>query len=547
MKKLFIVFGLVVMLFEFGCLERANVRPASATDPLLRAHFAGTVALAHNTNAPKLREVLALPSGAAVRDLALQKFAAAPVEFWRKHLPPGATAQTNLFRPLLEDILSAESWMEIRGSGDRAETVLAVQISDERAQIWNGNLRSLAQAWKLGTPSDINIETFKGWELKRKETPNLLQFVRAGKWVIVGLGQDRLAMLPDLAKQVNRNSHPVAGLQNSVLDIEADWPRLADWFPAMASCRLPPAHLVISSRGENLRSELKLAYSEKIPWKFEPWKIPTNIICEPLASFTVGQGIAPLLAQVKGVPELGIKELPNQFCAWALSLDIHYFSYAVMPITQPSNVVKQIAPRVPLLVEKQMGKIIGNFLWASNRSEIVWRGMPFIAPFLKPAHVGDVDYLLSGMYPLAPKTNPPPPELFAQISGRKDLAYYDWEITQVRLLHARQFYKLLDIVNQRQSAGEETPTQKWLRDLAPHLGNTITEVSLASPKELNLVRKSHFGFTGFELATLMRWLDSSGFPLTFDRPPPLVLQTNASTIKPQASPPKTKPPEKKPQ
>src|SRR2546430_3665442 len=37
----------------------------------------------------------------------------------------------------------------------------------------------------------------------------------------------------------------------------------------------------------------------------------------------------------------------------------------------------------------------------------------------------------------------------------------------------------------------------------------------------SLVRKSELGLTGIELATLARWVVSSGFPWTFDAPPAL--------------------------
>jgi hypothetical protein len=205
---------------------------------------------------------------------------------------------------------------------------------------------------------------------------------------------------------------------------------------------------------------------------------------------------------------------------------MHYLSYATMPVANPSNAVQQLAPKLPLLMERHLSPMVGNFLWISNRSEMVWRGMPFIAPFLKPLRSADTDYLLAGMYPLTPRTNSPPPELFAQFVGRKDLVYYDWEITERRLLHANQTYQLFDILQKRQTMPTSASTHKWLQAVGPLLGNTVTEVRVSSPKELTLLRKSHLGLTGFELATCARWMDSPGFPLSFEPPPPLVLRTN---------------------
>ena len=43
--------------------------------------------------------------------------------------------------------------------------------------------------------------------------------------------------------------------------------------------------------------------------------------------------------------------------------------------------------------------------------------------------------------------------------------------------------------------------------IALHLGNTVTDMTQTGPSELTLVRKSHAGFTGFELLALARALD----------------------------------------
>ena len=102
--------------------------------------------------------------------------------------------------------------------------------------------------------------------------------------------------------------------------------------------------------------------------------------------------------------------------------------------------------------------------------------------------------------------------------GRTNLVYYDWEITGERLRHAIQLHQFYDIVNGRPFPGTNVPTQKWLHAIQPHLGNTATEVMVVSPRELLLARKSHLGFTGFELASLARWVESAGFPLRYEPP-----------------------------
>jgi hypothetical protein len=126
---------------------------------------------------------------------------------------------------------------------------------------------------------------------------------------------------------------------------------------------------------------------------------------------------------------------------------------------------------------------------------------------------------MTEIYPRPPLTNPPPPELFAEIQGKSKLLYYDWEITQERLPHANQMYQLYDILNNRRPYGTNVTAQRWLISLAPQLGNTITEMSMTGPKEITLVRKSHVGLTSFELVTLARWINSKNFPFEFEPAP----------------------------
>ena len=82
------------------------------------------------------------------------------------------------------------------------------------------------------------------------------------------------------------------------LCVQADLPKLAKWFPILARYPLAPAHLSLIGNGPNVRTEMKMMYSGRIPWKFEPWQIPTNIIGDRFTSFTVAQGVRPFLEKV---------------------------------------------------------------------------------------------------------------------------------------------------------------------------------------------------------------------------------------------------------
>ena len=119
-----------------------------------------------------------------------------------------------------------------------------------------------------------------------------------------------------------------------------------------------------------------------------------------------------------------------------------------------------------------------------------------------PLQDKNAHYIFGELFPLPPFTNKPPAELFAAFKGNTNLLYYDWELTHQRMPHANQFFQLHDIVSHRRLPPASSVAQKWTVEVATNLANCTTEITLASPTELKLVRKSQLGFTGFELVGL---------------------------------------------
>ena len=548
MKIVSVVLGLSVLLLAAGCFEQ-TAGPRSYKGPLFRYHFAGRAHLATATNGTRFKEIDALPATAELRGSLAQKLAAAALPFWRKELPAGAADQSALLRPLLEDFLAAEALVEVRGKAGSTDTALAIELSDDRAQLWSKNLKQLMEAWKLGAPRDLTVEGFKGWEVKKTQAPNTFQFFRASKWVVIGLGHERVGQLPALLAEAKRSGRPVGALGGNLLDLAADLPGLRAWFPVLAKWPLPPVLATMSGRGESVRTEVRFQYSGKIPWRYEPWKIATNVVGEPLTSFTIGQGIAPFLAQVKGLSDVGLNPLPNQFCAWGINND-QCRMYFTVPVPDATNAMRRVSLGLPKFLLATFTNAVGQFLYSSNKSELVWSGIPFIIPLLHPEKNGRDEYLFGGNFPLPPKHAPAPEELYAQVRGRTNLVYYDWEITENRLYHGNQFYQLASMVDGRRLPTTNTASQRWIAAISPKLGNSTTEITQTGAQEFVLVRKSHLGFTGFELATFSRWLESPEFPFDIQLPSPMPKsRTNASPadvpvpgvkanpVSPQAPPP----------
>ena len=208
----------------------------------------------------------------------------------------------------------------------------------------------------------------------------------------------------------------------------------------------------------------------------------------------------------------------------------------------PFESVTSTASGLPKVVLRHFPNVMGNFVWASNRAEILWQGLPWIVPYLRPLQHEGNQYLFFGMFPRIRSSNTPPAELFGQLADRKDLAYYDWEITGPRSVHARQLYQLAHLINSRRLPDPKSPGELWMQDMVDTLGPTITEITVKSQSELNLVRKSHIGFTGFELATFALWLESPRFPLGFEpRPRHPTLPTNAAPARASSNSPPAAP------
>jgi hypothetical protein len=160
-----------------------------------------------------------------------------------------------------------------------------------------------------------------------------------------------------------------------------------------------------------------------------------------------------------------------------------------------------------------------------------------IIPHVRPEKTPNGEYLFAGLFPLGPKSNTAPAELFAQVTSRTNLVYYDWELSHERLSHARHMLQLSDIIHRRRLSSTNSIGYRWTRAIEPLLGNSITEVTLSSPKELSFVRKSELGFTGFELMMLTRWIESPGFPVRYEPPPLISARTNPPASLKQPLPP----------
>jgi hypothetical protein len=520
MRNYLVLMGLIGVTFGAGYGTAAANDTASRTDVVARVHFAGTVQLAKDANAGNLVDIAALPETRDLREQTLQKLATAPFRFLKNKIANQTNDYALLIRPMLEDLIGAESYMEVRGATDPVpELMLAVRLDDNRAGAWGTNLSMILTSWTGIPASEIQAGGFKGWELKKHEWPNRIRFIRARDWVLFGWGQNDLLLQADFLQRIKDKGRPVEALKESWLDAWVDWPSLASRLPAGLPVKLPKMQLTVqmqkdAARPEGyVRQELKMKFPEPLGLTLDAWKIPTNAIHNPLTSFTAFRGIAPWLSRRQLAQELGVKPPPNQFFVWAVD-GIPFETCFAMPATDATNYLTRMAPALVSMLNSRMEAwpIKSEARWTTN-DEIVVSGNPFFGPHLGAIREPAGDFLAGGIFPKLEYKDPLPADLVGEVTSRTNLVCYDWEITGARVIQWRALSQLALIMADKPITTTDTPAQKWIDAVKKKLGNCGTVATLTAPDELTVLRNSTIGLTGVELTALAYWLDAPGFPL----------------------------------
>src|SRR5437016_4389885 len=93
----------------------------------------------------------------------------------------------------------------------------------------------------------------------------------------------------------------------------------------------PKLSLTFIGDGESVRTRGQLDFPKPLPYRDEKWNIPTNLMSQPLVSFTAIRGIAPWLSSLKAWNGLQIGGPPNQVYSWALQGPMRTYFAAAQP------------------------------------------------------------------------------------------------------------------------------------------------------------------------------------------------------------------------
>jgi hypothetical protein len=535
MRKYTLLVTILAALGWSAALGRAATDDALARmdgDTIARFHFAGTARIAADPQAASVNEIAALPETVALRNQTLDKLATTPFRLFEQKI---ANHNTNdyapLIRPLLEDLLRVESYAELRGpTNEVPELMLAVQLDDAHAKVWQANLSTVLTAWTGIPVKDIQGEGYTGWELRKHHDPNLIRCLRAGDWLLFGWGWDELKLQPGFLQRIKERKRPAELAKDDWLDVLMDWPGFMAHhpftLPAPLPAKLPKMHLNVQGRKTYIRPKLTLLYPEPLGLKMEPWKIPTRIIHNPMVSFTAARGTSSYLGDVPFIKALNPGTVPNQLFIWAMS-GMPYETQFAAPVSGASNYLAKIAPGLLALTHAKLTQNSVNCetIWTNNQIVI---GMPFISPHLMATREPSGDFLYGSLFPGPRRTNstPLPQDLMREIGSKPNLVYYDWEINHERLSQCQALQQVYLMTSDDPPMDYTKATQKWFEAIKPKLGksqsqgNCGTEVTLTGLNELTLLRNAPVAFTGFELVVLGYWLDAPGFPLHAEYPRP---------------------------
>ena len=510
-----------IIAFGAGCRKSEPSQtahpplPAASAESVSRIHWLGKKRLCAETNAAYFLSIWDLPASLQVEEQLLDKLSRAP---WRR-LKSGASAanaSVALLRALLDDLVQEECYVEIGAAATNqpGQLAFAIRLSEERSGVWEKNLAAVLESLTGIRPATASGGRV-GWSLKKHDAPNLIELTRAGEWTLVGLAQEHNTLLTNLLALIQRDSGVPFAVRatNTWLEADLDLQRVSQMFALGWSLPedWPRISFTATFEGNDVRTSGELNFRKPLPLDLEKWNIPTNLIHEPLASFTAVQGIKPWLTSLRIWNDLQLAETPNQFYAWALQ-GVPAQTYFATPLRDASNQVNTLAEQLlrkgnPWFATNG----IGHFERSRTGNGVIWTG-PFMAPYVESVVEGQSQFAVGGFFPHVSTNRPPPADLIQGVLGPINLVGYDWELTGPRLLSWLYMGQLFRLVTHKAQLPEDSPCIAWLKAAAPKLGNCITVITRTSSAQISFVRKSNVGFTSVELHLLADWLESPQFP-----------------------------------
>lgn len=515
MKQSFLLWAAV-----FFATAGAQAQP----DMLARIHFLGGDKISADPNHFAFTNEFCSAPAKALESQTLDKLSRAPGVWFKSKIPVGAGDGAAQLRPLLDDLLKSEWVFEMRAATNGSpEYALAIRLAGARAQIWQNNLQGLLESWTK-IPAQKNPA---GWQLKKHEPPNLVQFSRSGDWVVVDCGQNEL----QLGDRIIRQELAKTAAETNWLSADLNWPRLAQIFPKLQLFDFPKIQMQAVGRGGDLQFNGAFTLAQALP-PLQAWRVPTNLICQPFASFTAARSIGPWLARQSWMGRARFQPPPDQVFVWTVEgLPFQTFAAALVPDSRVA--LAQLNRNLSANTNWQ-NFFMGPPVTSMTNDEIFFGDVPFISPFVRAVHGPAGDFVFGGFFPNLPISSPLPPALQARLR-EPGLVYYHWETTAECYKALPQLTQLVLMLTQRQQLDGSSAAYQWLNHIGPALGSSVTVVTEIAPTELSFTRNAPGGLTALELLALASWLEATNFP-GCDLRLPAVPQTHRPRRHPPGAP-----------
>jgi hypothetical protein len=480
-------------------LQLTPPKPTPPPPVIVRIHFAGADEISSDTNSTAFTNEFASAEARALESQTLDKLSRAPGAWFKDKIAAGAGDGSAQLRPLLEDFLKSEWVFEMRGATNSPEYALAIRLNDARAQLWQTNLQNLLESWTKTTAQNVT----NGWELKKDLPPNLFRFVRAGDWVVIGCGQNELP-LSDKWVQAGMSLEK----ETNWLSVNVDWPRLGQFFPVLAKFDFPVTAIQATGINGHFLVTGKFELSQPLP-PLDPWQIPTNIIYQPLTSFTAARGFGPWLRNQSWARLFKLSTEPDELFSWGLETT-PLQTFIAVPVSNATNALAQVAQNFTADTSWQR-HLLSPFQIGATPNRVFWRNVPFIGPEIKAMHGPSGDFLFADIFPNLVSGKAPPSDLFRAFT-QGNVVFYHWEITPLRLKQLPQLTQLALLLTHYRQLNAQSAAGRWLNHITPGLDQNVTEVAQTGPSELTLTRTTSAGLTAVELTALANWLEAPNFP-----------------------------------
>ena len=461
LKKLGVLtLGLAVLLTGCG-KEKASLEA--------RWHFVGADGLRGPDSPAGVRSMLSAPKAGEVGDRMATNSALAILQYF--------TGQTNVdfalsstLVPLVKDLYSLESVGEVwKSAENKRDVVIAVRLTKERADPW---VKAWTAIWsKLGGGAGVvSVSTDRGW--------------------LFAVSDVHSGLLPDFKKLVFEKPLPAGTL----LATEGGIGRFKSFQVDVTSPK-GKVKVVAHFSAPSLAVE-----------KLDEWLVPTQIVRDPLISFSALRGWGPQLFEELGLSNLVPEDKPGQIFQWGNN-GAPIQSGMAVELRDPVSFGARSANTVlPHLQTTNNPKGWGGQLYMDTNSHSVTLVANLLNPMLFSAKSGEKKFAVLAFAPPPKKNKAPPDELIAELA-KPGTVYYDWEITSESADHWGAILSSFDAVRVLAPPGSKSPAQQWLWGCSTNMGNSVTRVTQSTPGEFDLVRNSDAGLTGMELVLFSRWID----------------------------------------